>query len=269
MDHIRQAVDRARADNASGAGPIARNGDVLDNAPSQDEIPEVPLNRGYLQSMRIISFDGMDNRARAFDLLRTQMLRTMDAKGWQFVGITSPTAGCGKTVTATNLALSMARLSERSVLLVDMDMHKPKVTEYLGVKTGPGLLSVLEGRVPLTKAVFEASCGRHKFLVLPGEVCFSGTSEWMMSQSMATLLQSIKREFRSRIVIFDLPPILIGDEVISIAPLLDCMVMVTAIGSTTIADIKECRKHLHSTPILRTVVNKVTEKIPGYYGYGY
>jgi protein-tyrosine kinase len=266
MDHIRHAVDRARADSAAGSGHAS---DILDNAPTQGAIPEIPLNRGYLQSKRIISFDGMDNRARAFDLLRTQMLRTMDAKGWQFVGITSPTAASGKTVTATNLALSMARLTDRSVLLVDMDMHKPKVAEYLGVKTGTGLLSVLEGRVPLTKAVFQACTGRHKFMVLPGEVCHSGISEWMMSQSMSTLMQAIKREFRSRVVIFDLPPVLIGDEVISIAPLLDCIVMITAVGSTTIADIKECSKHLHSTPILRTVVNKVTEPIVGYYGYGY
>ena len=56
--------------------------------------------------------------------------------GWQFLAVTSATAGCGKSVTACNLAMSIARLAERSVLLVDMDMQKPKVAEYLGLEAG-------------------------------------------------------------------------------------------------------------------------------------
>ena len=52
-------------------------------------------------------------------MLRTQVLQAMDHNGWQILAITSPTAGCGKSVTACNLAMSIARLPERSVLLVD------------------------------------------------------------------------------------------------------------------------------------------------------
>jgi Mrp family chromosome partitioning ATPase len=70
--------------------------------------------------------------------LRTQVLQEMDDNGRQFLAVTSGTAGCGKTITACNLAVSIARLTERSVLLVDFDMQRPK----LGIKTAEALLSV-------------------------------------------------------------------------------------------------------------------------------
>ncbi|MDG4870044.1 hypothetical protein P8631_18810, partial [Guyparkeria sp. 1SP6A2] len=69
---------------------------------------------------------------RYYDMLRTQVLQARDDQGWQILAITSPTAGCGKTVTACNLAMSIARLPERSVLLIDMDMMKPKVADQDG-----------------------------------------------------------------------------------------------------------------------------------------
>jgi hypothetical protein len=89
----------------------------------------------------------------------------------------------------------------------------------------------------------------------------------MASQTMATLLQSIKREFRSCVVIFDLPPILVGDDVISILPRMDATLLVTGVGSTSLAEVKESQKHLQRTPVVRVVVNKATETPDSYYGY--
>ena len=104
-------------------------------------------------------------------------------------------------------------------------------------------------------------------MVLPGTVPTVGSSEWMASQTMGTLLQTIKREFRSSIVIFDLPPILLGDDVISILPRIDAALLVAGVGSTSISDVKECQRHLQGTPVVRVVVNKVTEAATSYYSY--
>ena len=84
---------------------------------------------------------------------------------------------------------------------------------------------------------------------------------------MGTLLQTIKRDYRSRIVIFDLPPMLLGDDVISILPRMDAALLVAGVGGTSVSDIKECQKHLQRTPVVRVVVNKATESPGGYYGY--
>jgi protein-tyrosine kinase len=271
LDSIRHAIDLARAvqtgQQHGNAVNILVQPPVSPGAATLDpQIREVELNPAYLESTRVVAYEAED-RGRYFDMLRTEILQEMDKNSWQFLAITSPTSGCGKTVLACNIAMSIARLPERSVLLVDMDMHKPKVAEYLGINRNEGLLSVLDGRAPLPSKIVQAYFRRSKLLVLPGEVCQSG-SEWMASQNMANLLQTIKRDFRSRIVIFDLPPMLVGDDVISILPRMDAALLVAGIGNTSISDIKECQKHLKATPVIRVVVNKVAETTDAYHYYG-
>jgi protein-tyrosine kinase len=258
VDSIRQAVELARA-GTQGA-PSAKG-------PVDASTRTVQLNAAHLDSTRIVAYGAGGEHGRYYDMMRTQILQEMDDNGWQFLTVTSATAGCGKTVTACNLALSIARLAERSVLLVDMDMHKPRVSEYLGIKADAGLLSVLEGEASLASVLVQARIGRSELLVLPGEACKSGASEWMASQTMVTLLQTIKREFRSRIVIFDMPPMLLGDDVISVLPQMEAVLLVASIGNTSVSDIKECHKHLKATPVVRVVVNRVTEATDAYYGY--
>ncbi len=262
MDSIRQAVELARAGNPHST-PVG----VARAADESPQLKTVQLDARYLESMRIVAHDPIDPRGGLYDMLRTQVLREMDDNGWQFLAITSATADCGKSVTACNLALSIARLAERSVLLVDLDFKKPKVAEYLGLPGNGGLLSVLKGEASLTSVITEAGIGPSKILVLPGEVCKSGSSEWMASQNMNTVLQTVKREFRSRLVIFDMPPMLTGDDVISVLPQMEAVLLVAGVGTTSLADIKECRKHLKTTPVVRVVVNRVTEVKDSYYGY--
>ena len=267
MDQFRQAVNLVR-----GAAPLAPSTDhelLGDRLPSMDPrslpqglgIKNIPLKAAHLESMRIVAHNKEEPRARSFDMLRTQVLQSMDANGWQFLAVTSATAGCGKTVTACNLALSIARLPERSVLLVDLDMRKPKVADYLGIKRDFGVLSVLQGRQHLSDAIVQVGIEREQILVLPGEQT-NASSEWMASPTMATLLETIKREFRSRIVILDLPPILAGDDVLSILPHLQSVLLIAEAGRSSVSEIKECVKHLKATPVVRVVVNKITEREP-------
>ena len=272
MDSIKQAVELARA--AEGA---PRQTAITDSSvgfsggarpsPLDAQIRDVRLNAAHLEAARIVAHGASAHHGRYYDMLRTQVLQEMDKKSWQFLAVTSPTAACGKTVTACNLAMSIARLPERLALLVDLDLRMPMVADYLGVGGTGGVLSVLEGRAALPSAILQASIGPNSFLVLPGSVSSSGSSEWMASQTMSALLQAIKRDFRSRIVIFDLPPMLLGDDVISILPRMDAVLLVAGIGSTSVSDIKECQKHLQQTPVVRVVVNKVTETARSYYDY--
>lgn len=269
MDSIRHAVDLARAAGSGFRDAAGIAGSLLDNRKGSLDGPitEVRLDQSRLGANRIVSHGATGPSGRYYDMLRTQVLQEMDKKSWQFLAVTSPTAACGKTVTACNLALSIARLPERSVLLVDADLHKPMVGEYLGIGGNPGLLGVLEGRATLTSAVLQANLGPNKIFVLPGTGVSSGASEWMASQTMSALLQAIKRDFRSRLVIFDLPPMLIGDDVISILPQMDAVLLVAGVGATSVSDIKECQRHLQRTPVVRMVVNKVADAPDSYYGY--
>ena len=62
-------------------------------------------------------------------------------------------------------------------------------------------------------------------------------------------------------------PVLVGDDVISILPQIESILLITSVGASTPSDIKECYKHIRSTPIVRVVVNKVSNKTEAYYGY--
>ena len=270
MDPIKQAVELARAAEV-GHRPAALGGSPLATEGPSQRSPEAPfkevrLRADHLEAHRIVAHGTSSPSGRYYDMLRTQVLQEMDKKSWQFLAVTSPTAGCGKTVTACNLALSISRLPQRSVLLVDLDLRRPTVGKYLGLGDNGGVLSVLEGRAPLTSAVLQVNIGPTGMLVLPGSVS-ANSSEWMASQTMGALLQTIKRDFRSRIVIFDLPPMLLGDDVISILPRMDAALLVAGVGTTSVSDIKECQKHLKRSPVIRVVVNKATESVGSYYGY--
>jgi protein-tyrosine kinase len=284
MEQIRQAIERAKAaasvqPSAANATTTAAVADPLPRptgAPIANSIPRptsgpktgirgIELQRSHIEGRRIVSHHAGDPRSKAFDMLRTQTLQSMDQGHWQFAGITSPTAGCGKTLTAVNLAFSIARQSERSVFLLDLDLHKPQVAPTLGLQTKFGVVSVLEGRAKLTDAVVEAQVGNVRMLVLPAETRVIDTTELITSRAMGRMLQEIKHEFPGHTVLIDLPPLLSSDDVIALLPQIDCVLLVAAVGTSTVSEIKECNKHLQSSNILRIVLNKSAEPAAAYY----
>jgi protein-tyrosine kinase len=278
MESIRQAVERARADRSTGvdsAGGILKQQSPQQQSPqiralrsgAVDELNEFELRDSFLQSNRIVAHNSGDICAKPYDILRTQILRVMDLKGWKVLAITSPTPECGKTLTAINLALSIARQPERSVLLVDLDLQRPRIASALGMSNSQGVLGVLRNSIELEEAIVQARIGSHRLMVLPAEASTSDSSEWMTSRSMSAMMQKIKLEYQSRVVILDLPPMLSGDDVIAILPQVDCVVLVAAVGTSTIAQIEECNKHLQSADVVRLVLNKVPQVNVKYHYY--
>jgi len=292
MEQIRQAVERVKASAAvtaeslgsatvpvqSASLPTAMAPQNVDpslrpsispntnRADASVRAKEVRLSSEHLEAHRIISHNVMDPRSKSFDILRTQVLQAMDQRNWQFVAVTSPTTGCGKTVTAINLALSIARQPERSALLIDMDFQRPQVGRCLGMKCQQGLLGVLEGRTALPDALVQARFGgEYNLMVLPAEASRVNSSELVGSRALRTTLQEIKEKFASRIVIIDMPPTLSSDDVISILPQIDCVLLVAAVGISTLHELKECNKLLQSSEIIRFVLNKASEPTTKYY----
>jgi protein-tyrosine kinase len=274
MEHIRQAVELARGTKPTGVEqtlprsvlpPQTLEPEHKRTAPDDANSKKAVLDLAHLEANRIIAHDRTDQRSRSFDMLRTQVLQSMDLKSWQFLAVTSPTSACGKTLTAINIALSIARQPESSVLLVDLDFEKPQVARCLGLQCKEGILSVLDGKSTLQNALIRANVGDHQLTVLPCEASTIHSSEYMTSRAMSSVLQEIKNEDRSRIVIFDMAPMLAGDNVISILPQMDCVLFVAAIGTTTASEIKECNKHLQTSAVIRVVLNKASELGPMYY----
>lgn len=272
MDNIRLAIERAKSSQSPGRSSVSESrppqarhvfGDsILGSKRAQD----TELDPVHLETQRIVAYEGKDIRSRPFDMLRTEILQSMDARGWKTLAVTSPTPSCGKTFTAVNLALSMSRKTDREVLLADLDLRKPQVSDCLGIRCEGGVSGVVDGRVELQDAIVNASIGHCRLEVLP-TMPASNPADIVGSAGMRTLLERIIGNSQSRIVILDLPPLLTGHDVISTLPQVDCILLVAAIGTTKVSEIRECNKYLEGTNIVRVVLNKVAESATPYVYY--
>jgi protein-tyrosine kinase len=277
MEPIKQAVERAKTDsrvakppepllatamrpNAPSISPITSQQDTNGRANTGLVLKECELDWAYLEQQRVVAHNVSDPRSKAFDILRTQVLHSMDRQNWHFLAVTSPTEGCGKTLTAVNLALSIARQPERSVVLVDIDLQQPKIARCLGLKCERGIVSMLAGRTILQGSLIDTYIAGNHCPVLPAEARSIHSSELIASRAFRTMLEEIKANFPAATVILDLPPVMSGDDVLSIMPYMDCFLLVAAVGSSTVSDIRECNKYLHSAEILRIVLNKAAEQ---------
>lgn len=270
MENIRQAVERAKArtqqqSDASLEAPSIQGKRDLRRA-SEGRAEEVELDLAYLQSRRVVAYDGKDTRSRPFDILRTEVLQSMDLKDWKILAVTSPTPGCGKTLTAVNLALSMGRQPERQVFLVDFDLRKPQVAASLGIKCGEGLLGVLDGSIEMDSAIMQVRAGKSRLEVLPTAPTVNA-SDLVDSSALMGGLRDLTQYRRSRMMILDLPPLLTSHDVISILPQVDCVLLVGSVGVSTVAEIEACNKHLQATDVVRFVLNKVPEAASTYAYY--
>jgi protein-tyrosine kinase len=233
--------------------------------PRKFQITDVELSPSRLEAARVVAHDLADPRAKAFDVLRTQVLQTMETNGWRVVAVTSPGPGCGKTFTALNLSISAARQMPGSVLLADLDLRKPQIAQRLEIKPKTGIRALLEHRATLEEAITVVSAAGAVFGMLPCERGSSRSSDLLASPAMGSALHTVKHDQDLRLTVLDLPPVLAGDEVMSVLPEVDCILMVTVAGSTTAVELKECARYLNGTPVVRVVFNKIPETAPAYY----
>jgi capsular exopolysaccharide synthesis family protein len=128
---------------------------------SQELPPTRPTNSGMdyrVVPLRIpagapiLPFDGTDVKvAEQYRMLRTNLLQHPDRP--RLVAVTSATSGDGKTLTAINLAATLALKGDLRVLIVDADMRRPSMADALGIEAKPGLGQVLRGECLLRDAI--------------------------------------------------------------------------------------------------------------------
>ncbi|PHR00363.1 MAG: protein tyrosine kinase [Sulfitobacter sp.] len=240
-----------------------RGTDEVDETITYSETRVVKLDTRHLEAHRIITFDSEDPDSVAFDILRTQVLAKMEENDWRTLAITSPTPDCGKTVVSLNLALSIAKQTEKTALVADFDLRKPRISSYLGLPPGPTLFDYLENDVEL-KDVF-VNPGIPRFVILPNTTPIRNAAETLTSRKIKSLVSDLRERYESRITIFDLPPLMASDDAIAFIPQVDCVLLVVASGETTHAEVKESRRQLQSTNLIGVVLNKSADSHTAYY----
>jgi protein-tyrosine kinase len=277
MERIKQAVENAKIGrtNVTQTAPAqtkTRNSDGDSVARQTTGFDRrngriVRLDKAHLAAHRIVAIDATDQQSRGFEMLRTQVSLKMKEAGFQTLGVTSPTPGCGKTVCSVNLAFSISRLLERTITLVDLDMRKPQVANYLGLPEGPGVEDIINGTATVAEVGLMPESGNGRFRVLPTYRSSRSASELMASSEMSALVSKLRSQDPAGIVLFDLPPVLVVDDVMSFLPQLDSLLLVVAAGHTKVSEIKTCERLLGADRLMGIVLNKSDEKPDKNYYY--
>jgi MinD-like ATPase involved in chromosome partitioning or flagellar assembly len=149
----------------------------------------------------------------------------------------------------------MAREVAYTVVLVDANLQAPGVLSRLGLAERPGLSDYLTGFMPVEQLMIRP-CYLEDLVVLPGGAPIENATEMLNSAKMERLVNDLKRSADKCMIVFDLPPVLGGDETLAFSPRLDAALLVIEESVTTRRDIGEAVELLSVTNILGTVMNK-------------
>lgn len=269
MERIKEAIAKAKKQNKD-AGLDAMGGSLETptnvergvNDFSYTTTKIVELDPAYLEKNRIIVYNQQDVKSTIFDILRTKILSKMAENGWKTIAVTSPTQGCGKTVISVNLAISMARYTDYSIMLADFDLKKPEVSKNLGLITKHSIMDYFDGKVKFEDMLINP--GIPRLVVLPNNKAYKDSSALMSSRKMTSFVEEVKDRYSSRIIIFDLPPLLATDDAIAFLPNVDCVLLVVGNGMCSKSEIEESMRLLSPKNFLGTVLNKSDDEWRGY-----
>jgi Mrp family chromosome partitioning ATPase len=220
------------------------------------------IDRARLRESRIVFPEDRGPAAHAYRMLRTQIIQQAVKHDLRVIGVVSAVNGEGKTLTAINLALSLAAEPSQEVVLCDLDLRNPCVAKELGLAQGRGLESYLAGDVDLGD-VAVGVVGVERLSVLPCFKVLDSSSQLLASARGKEMLGAMAhasahggaRGANKPLFVVDLPAALLREDVFALAPLLDGVIVVASAGRTQRADVAKLQQLLQGCRILATVLN--------------
>ena len=205
--------------------------------------------------------------AEAYRAFRTSLLLSR-AGGIKVIAITSTLPSEGKTSTALNLAVVLGQLGKR-VVLVDADLHKPRLHETLRISNRVGLVSILAENIAPTEAI-QKTAVPGVFVVTAGPNS-PNPSGLLSSDAMKKFLEFVSMNFDY--VVLDTPPVSPISDALLLGNLTDGVVLTVKGGKTPREQIIRVRDKLlrANVKILGVLINNLVENAPGYgkyYSYG-
>jgi len=246
------------------------------DAPAMDGGSQVQsINLARLHRMGVVAPDAEKSQiAEEFRIIKRPLIAnafgqgTARVKNGNMIMITSSLPGEGKSFCAINLAISMAMEMDRTVLLVDADVAKPRVPEYLGIHADKGLLDVLQDpNLKLSDVLIKTDIA--KLTILPAGRTYKRATELLASEAMNRLVEDIGNRYPDRIILFDSPPLLATSEASVLATHMGQIVMVVEAEKTSQEAVREALSHIQSCEVVGMLLNKTTPT-PGtdyYYSY--
>lgn len=262
---LRKALDKAQQERLEAAGTgefdqageskgTPRNGKQW-QAPVYSESAPVELDPTTLMANKCVCITPGSPEIDRYKVIRAQIVQKTREKGWNTFMVTSAHPGEGKTLTAINLALTLAKEYNQTVLLVDCDMHKQDVHKRFGYASQRGLADYLIDDHSLNEIITWP--GIEKMTLISGGQTIENAAELLGSPQMGRLVAEMKERYADRYVIFDVPSMLGGADAISFAQHVDGILMVVQAGRSSDKDLARAMSLLPQEKLLGFVLNRL------------
>jgi capsular exopolysaccharide synthesis family protein len=237
------------------------------STPATTAVPAVREVAGGVDHRLVVAVAPQSLAAEQFRSLRTRLTRSENGRSIRTIIVTSPNKGDGKSLTAANLALTMAQEFQQRVLLLDADLRRPSLHRLFGIAETPGLSDVLMGGAAIEDAMVHIR--DHRLTLLPSGIIPMHPAELLGSATMRRVLDTLRTRF-DRILI-DMPPVAPLADVAIAAPLVDGVLMIVRAGVTPKPAIERALSGLDMSKVLGLVLNDAGESSSTYRydGYGY
>jgi polysaccharide chain length determinant protein (PEP-CTERM system associated) len=249
---------------------LAPGGKMVGASTKESVIPLIPLagntahstllSSSMLRANRIVALSDPESIAsEQYRLLSLKVRRQLATHESPILAVTGLAGGEGKTVTAVNISLSIASTLPGRVLLIDSDLRKPRVHEYLGIPRGKGFADFL--RAPETDSA-EYVWKLKDLYIMPGGSALSNPVGLLTSKNAATILQRMREEFD--FIVIDTPPVLPVVDSHILAGMADGVIMVVRARYTKREAIALGLESFQASNLFGAVVNDVDPHGSGY-----
>jgi len=222
---------------------------------------ELPPGRTAILNLRKID----PFYSELFKGLRAKIEYKIDMVELRVLAVTSAVAGEGKTLTAINLAASMASTGRKKVLLMDLDLRKSGIAVELGIAPYPGLGEFLLGSVPMEKIVRNSSVP--ELYVVPGGRPISSPADMLAGEKFRSFLRELRGQFD--LVVLDTPPILPVPDALTISEQVDAFILLFRLSHTPHQLFRQAVDELGERKIMGVVLNGEEKKSDKYYSRYY
>jgi len=194
----------------------------------------------------------------AYKMLRTRVLQRMRANNWRSLIVSSTSPGEGKSLTASNLAVSISNDVNQSVVLIDLDLQRSSLAKNFGLEVEAGIGDYLLGDATIDEVVYTPK-GMDRIAIVPNRAPVKNSSDLIASPKMRQLLEWVYERSPNTIAIFDMPPVLASDDVIAFTNDADAILMVVSEGLTERNSLARAMEMIDNCNFLGVVLNRSRE----------
>jgi exopolysaccharide/PEP-CTERM locus tyrosine autokinase len=275
LEKLRRAQEQ-KGGEGRPVGALVRDvppGDAMP-APNTPARPRIQIDREALRQAGYLPESSRDRQfADHYRLIKRPLVAkalgpvAAGAPNPRLITMASALPGDGKTFTAINLALSLARERDTSVVLVDADVPKPHVSRIFGVQGEPGLIEALgDASLDVENLLLPTDIG--SLSILPAGQHSDTATELLSSVRMAAVVSRLLARNPRRIVLFDSPPLLVSSESRALTGIAGQIVLVVRSGKTPRRAVLDAIEELGENADVSLILNQGRTGAGGYHNYG-